>query len=144
MPIGGGGGPAGQQDKTAAESSGETPEIGQIELHLEPFDMVDVGVGVTNRVDELSRCKATFSGNETRQESIASDVERNAQGQRDGMEARMIETALRLNVGVVSRAAADIGWTRQKVARRMAVLGIENSRGERRSSSSPSPDPTAR
>jgi DNA-binding NtrC family response regulator len=42
----------------------------------------------------------------------------------DGLEARMIEAALRETDGVASRAAADIGWTRQKLARRMAVLGI--------------------
>ena len=42
----------------------------------------------------------------------------------DGLEARMIESALRQSGGVVSHAAAAIGWTRQKLARRMAVVGI--------------------
>jgi sigma-54-dependent transcriptional regulator len=42
----------------------------------------------------------------------------------DGLEARMIEAALRQNGGVASHAAAAIGWSRQKLARRMAALGI--------------------
>jgi len=41
-----------------------------------------------------------------------------------GLEARMIEAALRQNGGVASHAAAAIGWSRQKLARRMETLGI--------------------
>jgi len=36
----------------------------------------------------------------------------------------MIEGAMRDNGGVASHAAAAIGWSRQKLARRMAALGI--------------------
>ena len=45
-----------------------------------------------------------------------------APGQR--LEVKMIEGALRDHGGVASHAAAAIGWSRQKLARRMAALGI--------------------
>jgi len=41
-----------------------------------------------------------------------------------GLEAGMIEAALRRTGGVASHAAAAIGWSRQKLARRMAALGV--------------------
>jgi len=48
----------------------------------------------------------------------------NSVGGADGMEARMIEAALRRTGGVISHAASCIGWSRQKLTRRMAALGI--------------------
>ena len=44
------------------------------------------------------------------------------------LERRMIVDALRAADGVIARAAADIGWSRQKLQRRIGTLGIE--RGE--------------
>lgn len=41
------------------------------------------------------------------------------------LERAMIEAALAEAGGVVSRAAARIGWSRQKLQRRMAVLGVQ-------------------
>jgi DNA-binding NtrC family response regulator len=41
-----------------------------------------------------------------------------------GTETRMIETALRKYAGNLTRAAAEIGWSRQKLRRRMLSLGV--------------------
>jgi DNA-binding NtrC family response regulator len=41
-----------------------------------------------------------------------------------GLEARMIRGALETTTGNIGRAAASIGWTRQKLYRRMVALGI--------------------
>jgi transcriptional regulator of acetoin/glycerol metabolism len=53
----------------------------------------------------------------------------------DSLEARMIRDALRQSRGVLSAAAARIGWSRQKLYRRMGVLGIS------RPSASPGEEP---
>jgi DNA-binding NtrC family response regulator len=42
-----------------------------------------------------------------------------------GLEQTMIESALREDCGNITRAAARIGWSRQKLYRRMRELGIE-------------------
>jgi DNA-binding NtrC family response regulator len=42
----------------------------------------------------------------------------------------MIEDALRSCGGTIADAAAQIGWTRQKLYRRMAALGIRRGRRE--------------
>jgi DNA-binding NtrC family response regulator len=47
-----------------------------------------------------------------------------AGGGATGLEARMIEAALRRSGGVVSHAASCIGWSRQKLSRRMIALRI--------------------
>jgi len=46
-----------------------------------------------------------------------------------GLELRMIETALGAACGSVTEAARRIGWTRQKLYRRMAALSIDPARG---------------
>ena len=45
---------------------------------------------------------------------------------RDGLEATMIRTALHETAGTISAAARRIGWTRQKLYRRMDALGIQS------------------
>ena len=45
----------------------------------------------------------------------------------DTLERRMIVDALRGTDGVVAQAAARIGWTRQKLARRMRAIGVARS-----------------
>jgi two-component system response regulator PilR (NtrC family) len=45
------------------------------------------------------------------------------------LERRMIADALREAGGVVRRAALDIGWSRQKLSRRIAALGIDRGAG---------------
>ena len=48
------------------------------------------------------------------------------------LEARMILRALETSSGHIGRAAADIGWSRQKLYRRMAALGIRPGQSMRR------------
>ena len=45
-------------------------------------------------------------------------------GSRPELERRMIEIALRSSGGVIAYAARRIGWSRQKLYRRIRVLGI--------------------
>jgi DNA-binding NtrC family response regulator len=54
------------------------------------------------------------------------------------LERAMIETALREAGGVVARAAARIGWSRQKLQRRMAALGVQRPGGRTGETSSDS------
>ncbi len=49
----------------------------------------------------------------------------------DPLERSMIEDALAATGGVVTEAAARIGWTRQKLNRRMRALGVARERAER-------------
>jgi len=59
-----------------------------------------------------------------------------------GLESRMIRDALETSTGNIGRAAASIGWTRQKLYRRMVALGIRSrqslSRGTEPTTSSAS------
>lgn len=45
------------------------------------------------------------------------------------LERQMVETALRRSGGVLTEAAARIGWSRQKLLRRMTALGVERTVG---------------
>ena len=47
------------------------------------------------------------------------------------LERRMIESALRESGDGIPEAAKRIGWTRQKLHRRMRALGIPGARGQR-------------
>ena len=49
-----------------------------------------------------------------------------------GLEERMIREALDASAGQISRAAASIGWTRQKLYRRMSALGLRSDQSMRR------------
>jgi DNA-binding NtrC family response regulator len=52
---------------------------------------------------------------------------RKSEGMPPGLERRMIEAALHDADGSISGAARQIGWTRQKLYRRMKVLGLDFS-----------------
>ena len=49
-----------------------------------------------------------------------------------GLEERMIRQALDASAGQISRAAARIGWSRQKLYRRMNALGLRTAQSIRR------------
>ena len=49
-----------------------------------------------------------------------------------GLEERMIRGALESAAGHIGRTAARIGWSRQKLYRRMSALGIRTAQSRRR------------
>ena len=49
-----------------------------------------------------------------------------------GLEERMIREALDFTAGHIGRASARIGWSRQKLYRRMSALGIRTAQSTRR------------
>lgn len=57
---------------------------------------------------------------------------RTARVEAAGLEVRMIRDALDSSTGHIGRAAARIGWTRQKLYRRMVALGIRANQSMRR------------
>ena len=58
------------------------------------------------------------------------------------LERVMIETALRLADGCLTRAARRIGWTRQKLYRRMRALSMGAQAGDRSAGSTSSDSST--
>ena len=52
--------------------------------------------------------------------------------QAKGLEERMIREALDSSAGHIGRAAARIGWSRQKLYRRMSALGLRTAQSTRR------------
>jgi transcriptional regulator with PAS, ATPase and Fis domain len=88
----------------------------------------------------LARAVLRTSGDEVRAEHLAPlalPPPPRADGSRDrppSLERTMIDAALHAAEGSVSRAAASIGWTRQKLYRRMAVLRVGSEHPQRRPS----------
>jgi transcriptional regulator of acetoin/glycerol metabolism len=60
---------------------------------------------------------------------LAGGVERAACEEVVTLERRMIEAALRDAAGGIAGAAERIGWTRQKLYRRMEALGVKIGNG---------------
>jgi len=65
-------------------------------------------------------------------EAFAAEVPAHGAAEPDGLETQMIRDALEATTGNVGRAAARIGWTRQKLYRRMVALGIRPRQSMRR------------
>jgi DNA-binding NtrC family response regulator len=83
---------------------------------------------------EVERAAALATGPRIGVQALSEDVLAPAAEEEEsiGAERRMIEAALRAAGGRKARAAAAIGWTRQKLYRRMEVLGIRTDFGQPR------------